>query len=69
MDAKANWIEDGDRILDAIELLVSGEIVPVEANAPSGRQWLWRRLTSTAFKVQYMMAATEVRLDSLERGD
>ena len=52
-----------DSILDEIEEFISGEIV----GRLSGEilRYVWQALSAVAYKIQYMIAAVECRLDML----
>ena len=60
---KEVWIVEGDAILDGIQSFMCGGYL--DAMTSEGLEEIWRRMTSVVFKVQYMMAAVEVRLDNV----
>ncbi|KAI0730520.1 hypothetical protein C8Q76DRAFT_792675 [Earliella scabrosa] len=62
VSAKEDWIEEGDRILDAIEDVICGETLEHMCNRPY--RHMYRILCSVAIKVQYMIVVVEVTLDS-----
>lgn len=56
-----DWIAEGDSLLDAIQAFMCDGYL--DLHTPEGLQEIWRRITTVVFKVQYMIAAVEVRLD------
>ncbi|OSC99711.1 hypothetical protein PYCCODRAFT_1372579 [Trametes coccinea BRFM310] len=58
---REDWIMTADRILDRVELLLSSGAL--EVLEPETLRQTWASLTSVVFKVQYMVAHVEVRLD------
>lgn len=58
------WIGEGDRILDDVQaLLASGVMESLRADELSK---LWEELAAVSFKVAYVMAGVEARLDYLQ---
>lgn len=60
---RSEWIGEGDDILDAIEEFICGGYMDSSSLTQAGLQTHWENLTSVVYKVQYMMAAVEVRID------
>ena len=60
---KQDWVMQADSILDEIEEFISGEIV----GRLSGEilRYVWQTLSVVAYKIQYMIAAVECRIDML----
>lgn len=64
MDDVECWIGEGDRILDDVQaLLASGVMESLRADELSK---LWEELAAVSFKVAYVMAGVEARLDYLQ---
>ena len=59
---KEEWISEGDTILNDIQSFMCGGYL--DYLTPDGLEEIWRRLTCVVFKIQYMMAAVETRLDA-----
>ena len=59
---KEDWIGEGDAILNDIQSFMCGGYL--DYLTPDGLEEIWRRLTCVVFKIQYMMAAVEARLDA-----
>ena len=57
------WLEEGDRILDDMQVVITGGCMDLFDAKTAGR--VWGELTSVAFKVMYLMSAVEVRFDIL----
>ncbi len=62
-EQKVDWVVEGDRILDAIELFMAGTLAGVD---PYTVRFYWARCTAVAFKVLYQIAAVDAHLDALE---
>lgn len=60
--AQDSWMTEGDGILDAVEILLGEGALETLSHADA--QKAWRNITSVVFKVQCIVAAVEVRLDS-----
>ncbi|KAH9846591.1 hypothetical protein C2E23DRAFT_743716, partial [Lenzites betulinus] len=57
-----SWVVEGDAILDEVERLLGEGALQGLAHA-EGLQ-VWQNVTSVVFKVQWIMAAVEARLDA-----
>ncbi len=62
-DQKVEWVAEGDRILDTIELFMTGTLAGLD---PYSVRFYWARCTAVAFKILYQMAAVEAHLDALD---
>ncbi len=62
--AKEIWVEAGDVLLDAMQYIL-GELIIDHLDGEVMR-WLWTRVSSAAFKIQYRMTVVEVYLDGLD---
>lgn len=60
---RSEWIGEGDSILDGIQEFIRGGYMDSSSLTPEGLERHWENLTSVAYKIQYMMAAVEVRID------
>ena len=57
------WIADGDRILDALHMVLSSRILDdVTLCSPAMRN-LWNHMCNVVFSVTYMISAVEARID------
>ena len=61
---RSEWIGEGDAILDGIQEFICGGYMDSSSLTPEGLETHWENLTSIVYKVQYMMAAVEVRVDA-----
>ena len=59
------WIADGDRILDALQLVLSTRILgDMNLCSPAMRN-LWNLISDTIFSLTYMLSAVEARVDMI----
>ncbi|KAI9068210.1 hypothetical protein FKP32DRAFT_1672411 [Trametes sanguinea] len=64
VDEIETWVLQGDGILDDIqEFIGSGVMASLEAGEVAG---VWGEISAVVFKVQYIMAGAECRLDQLQ---
>ncbi|TFK78382.1 hypothetical protein K466DRAFT_439543, partial [Polyporus arcularius HHB13444] len=59
--AKEAWVEAGDVLLDTMQYVL-GEVI-IDYLDGEVMRWLWMRVSSAAFKIQYKMTVVEVCLD------
>lgn len=62
--AQEEWIGEGDDLLDAVEDAVRR--LGLENICEDEKQGIWRSATAAAFKVQWLLVASEVSLDLLD---
>ncbi len=62
--AKEAWVEAGDVLLDTMQYVL-GELI-IDHVGGEVMRWLWTRVSSVAFKIQYRMTVVEVHLDGLD---
>ncbi|KAI1788108.1 hypothetical protein LXA43DRAFT_838672, partial [Ganoderma leucocontextum] len=60
---RSDWIGEGDGILDSIQEFICGGFLDSSSLTLDGLEIHWKNISSVVYKVQYMMAAVEVRLD------
>ena len=57
------WMADGDKILDAIHLLISQQIMDDTTICSPAMRNLWNHITDVVFAATYMISAVEARVD------
>lgn len=66
IQAKEEWLNEGDRILQAIEDALFSDLMVFASESRNIRRNSHRVLCSTALSIQYMMVVVEYRLDELD---